>query len=152
MNISTVEGKLQFIYTTDEYDVSREKVVINLTNLARKYLELPYSIEVEFAKLADSSHADTLLNPRFQNRVRLQRTLSSKEVIIPYLHELIHVNQIHKKILVPYRNLVVSWKGKVYNLDKQLSYSEYQSLPWEADVTNRLPSLVSNILHSAGLK
>lgn len=152
MNTLATEGKLQFIYTTDEYDLAREKVVLHLSKLARQYLELPFSIEVEFAKLADSSHADTLLNPRFQNRVRLQRNLSSKEVIVPYLHELIHVNQIHKKILVPYRNYIVSWKGKVYNLEKQLSYEDYQSLPWEVDVTNRLPKLVSNILHSAGIK
>jgi hypothetical protein len=140
-------GKIQFIYNTDTFDGVRETVITNLTIKARKFLELPPSLEVEFKKLPMHMHAETLLNPRFNNRIRLQDILNSKEVIIPYLHELIHINQVYKKILIPRNNSYVSWKNRLYVIQaNQSDPDEWAKLPWEIDVANRLPTLVQNIL------
>lgn len=64
------------------------------------------------------------------------------------LHELIHVNQKHTGILRIARNGTCYWHGiPVTNKSpSDMTFEEYQNLPWEVDVENRLPALLKTVV------
>jgi hypothetical protein len=118
--------------------------------LLRENLDLPREIQIEFKELGDSIYAETSLNPRYSNRITLNSNLEINEIIKPLIHELIHLEQINKGILSKRRNGSYLFEGKVYNIKPNMSYKDYQSLPWEHDVLVREKILHKIILDKLG--
>jgi len=140
---------IRFIYSkVTIVDSKKEKVIQQVFNKAKQFLKLPNAIEVEFSNLQDSVYAETLVNSRFKNRIRLNYNISHIEIIKPALHELIHLEQIYTGKLSSSGNGVYLWEGQhYYHKDlENLSYVDYSNLPWEADVNERLDKLLISIV------
>ena len=140
--------KVRFIYQGSDWLPDQEKVAINLCLRARKIIDLPDEIEVEFVKMPLSVYGETLLYGRFKNRFRINDCLSPKEIIKPVVHELIHIHQVHIGRLKAMRDGTYIWDGRQYkNTDPNLlENSAYRNLPWEQDVENVMDSILNRIL------
>lgn len=140
---------IRYIYTATEPNPKLEKVVSNAVNIIAQKLKLPSSFEIEVVELKDSTYAETLLHPRF-NRIKINSKLDTKELIVPLIHELIHLHQIYVKDLQVKRQGLIFWKGKLYDVKdtSKLSYEEYQNLPWEYDVVEKQKNLLEHLLKS----
>ena len=128
---------VRFIYSGGVYDTDREKVVENLTKCVALIVPLPKNIEIEFKRLSDSIYGETILDPRFPNRIRLSETLTTKEILRPLVHELLHLNQTFTGELSMQRDGSYVWQGKVFRVNtKGMTVGEWEKLPWEQDVAN----------------
>lgn len=141
---------IQFIYSGDRYDSDRELVVTNIINKASLHIELPKKIEIQFTKLSDSVYAEVSLDSRFRNRIKIDENLSPKEVIVPTVHELLHLSQIHTGRLVGRRDGSFLWEGKVHLPIKGIDHRAWKNLPWEVDVAEKQQNLLDKILNSVG--
>lgn len=137
---------IRFIYRGNSYSEPREKIVENIINIARKFIELPEQIEIEFLDLSPAVYGETVLDYRFRNRIRLNENLNTKDIIIPLIHELLHLNQVVCGYLSAKRNGAYVWKKKIYSLGQNYSYNEYKSLPWEMDVAQKQQKLLEKVL------
>jgi hypothetical protein len=137
---------IKFIYSGDKYDKNRELVVINVFRIMRELMDLPENIEVEFRALPGSIYGETLLDNRFKNRIRLHDSLSVKEVIVPLIHELLHLNQVHIGKLSGRRDGSFMWNKKVYAVPKNPTINEWSKLPWEIDVAERENQILLEVL------
>lgn len=139
---------ITFIYTYGKIDRPREKVCFNVFNKLRSILDLPTTLEIEFSNLTDSVYAQTILDYRFKNRIRINSALTAKETIVPLVHELIHIHQIHIGKLAVYRNGMIFWEGNTYNINNMdvMDYKSYLQLPWEVDVANKEKNILAYIL------
>jgi predicted metallopeptidase len=117
--------------------------------IASTIIELPEYIEIEFTKLR-TYYGELLLDPRFKSRIRLDESLSSREVIAPIVHELLHLNQVHTGRLRHARHGVY-WDGKHHDvrLDEK-NHKIYSSFPWEVDVAEKQQKLLEQILETYG--
>lgn len=140
---------IKFIYFGNRYDKSRELVVDNVFRIMSTLVELPENIEVEFRSLPGSIYGETLLDNRFKNRIRLHDGLSSKEVIVPLIHELLHLNQTYTGKLSGRRDGSFMWNKKVYHAPKTPSIEEWSKLPWEIDVAEREKKMLIEVLSKA---
>ena len=137
---------VKFIYNTSIFDINREKVITNIFLLTKKYIELPEYLEIEFKKLNPNIYGETLLDTRFKNRIRLNEDLTCKEVIIPLIHELLHLNQIFVGRLVGRRDGSFIWDKRVYKTSKSPDVREWENLPWEVDVAQKQQKLLEKVL------
>lgn len=140
--------KVQFIYIGDKYDKDRETIVTNVCELASEHLNLPQYIEVEFKSLKDNVHGETILDPRFKNRIRLNENLLAREVIGPLVHELLHLNQTFTGKLSYRRDGNYIWENKPYMVPENPTYNDWSKYPWEVDVVNKQQLLVQKIIES----
>lgn len=138
---------VKFIYNTSIFDINREKVITNIFLLTKKYIELPEYLEIEFKKLNPNIYGETLLDTRFKNRIRLNEDLTCKEVIIPLIHELLHLNQIFVGRLVGNRDGSFIWDKRVYRTGKSPDVREWENLPWEVDVAQKQQKLLEKVLN-----
>ena len=121
----------------------KEKVVQNVFRILRDYLHLPNQIQVQFVCLSEVVFAETVLTTGSNVSVlRINIMLSPEDIIIPLVHELIHLEQINTGKLKKLRTGLIEWEGKKFDLAKL----EYNKHPWEADVDARLPDLLKIIL------
>jgi len=138
---------IKFIYSSDKYDRNRELVVDNIFRIMSTLIELPANIEVEFRALPESVYGETLIDNRYKNRIRLQESLSPKEVIVPLIHELLHLNQTYTGKLSGRRDGSFMWNKKVYHAPKTPSLEEWSKLPWEIDVAEREKQMLVEVLN-----
>lgn len=140
--------KVIFIYSGSKFLPEHEKVATNLCLYASKVIPLPNQIEIEFTTLSNSTYGVSILTHKFQNRFKINESLSVKEIIYPIVHELIHVSQIHTNRLKLLRDGTCVWDKAQYRVidPNTLSYTDYSNLPWEVDVNNRLETVVFSIL------
>jgi hypothetical protein len=131
--------KIRFIYQGDDYNQDREIVSSAICQLLSEELELPETIEIVFATMNESVYGNTLVNPRFKNRININNTLTFNEIPHVLVHELIHLNQITIGRLSSTTNGRFKWDNREYNLD---NYPNYDELPWEKDVVNRQQDLL----------
>lgn len=143
---------IRFIYSGDIYNQEREKVVENLASCVALIVPLPEEIEIEFKKLDPSTYGDLVLDPRFPNRIRLAESLSTREVIRPLVHELLHLNQVFTGRLSSRRDGTYIWEGRPYSVKSVVTIQEWASLPWEQDVTNRLNHTLSKAMNLGIIK
>ncbi len=128
-------------------DIEKAKVATSLCQAASLYIALPDSIIVEFVDLGHNAYGESTLTFNKESKVRINLQLSTKELIYPLVHELLHLNQIHEGRLSVTRFGDCVWEGKTYKLNQsKMSYKEYTRLPWELDVTSREQQLLANIL------
>jgi hypothetical protein len=136
-----------FSYKRSKQNVIKEKVITDLIKMVSEHLKLPDHINVEFLNLHDSCYAETVLEQRTHNLIRINSNLAVNELIKPIVHELIHLHQIHTNQLSVYRDGSINWSGSRYPVPDPtvLKYEDYKKLPWEMDVDQMLPKLLEAI-------
>ena len=137
---------IRFIYSGDKYDTNREKVLTRVIQILSTVLELPPNIEVQFVKLHDSVYGETTVDHRFKNRIKIHEDLSDKESIRPAIHELIHINQMHKGRLSGRRDGSYLWDRRVYPALTSVTHEVWKNLPWEIDVAEKQQKLLEYVL------
>lgn len=137
---------ITFIYLSSYCDKNRESVSNNVFRAVSSYINLPAKIELEFGELGESIYGETLLDVRYKNRIRLHQNLTCKEIIVPFIHELLHLNQIFTGKLAGCRDGSFLWNNKVYQPVKVLSIFEWSRLPWEVDVAEKEQDLLYKVL------
>jgi|LauGreDrversion4_2_1035121.scaffolds.fasta_scaffold01547_20 hypothetical protein len=139
--------KVKFIYKVPFKDESKEKVIYRVCDIISKHISLPEQIEIMFMTLGPSCYGQTVLDPRYKNRVVLNIDLEHRDLIVPTVHELIHLNQIHTKRLGVRRDGKYLWDGQVYAVESpdKMLYKNYKNLPWEQDVAKKQQKLLENL-------
>lgn len=148
---------INFFYRGCNPEVNKEKIITNTCNTAKKYIKLPEELEVEIQNFSSPNYqrqyryvlAETVLDSRLKvNRIRINNDLSQKEIVIPLVHELLHLNQIVEGRLSVYKNGDIFWENKRYQLKDptKSSYDYYENLPWEVDVRAKEKTLLNKIL------
>ena len=128
-------------------DIAKATIAERLCQAAFLYIALPDNIIVEFVDLGHNAYGESTLTFNKESKVRINLQLSTKELIYPLVHELLHLNQMHEGKLSVTRFGDCVWEGKTYKLNQsKMSYKEYTQLPWELDVTSREQQLLANIL------
>lgn len=122
-------------------DGEKHLIIRALCNNVANIIPLPFIIEIEFLNINENTWGGTHLNWKYKNKIVLNNILSLQEIPIVLIHELIHISQLHSGMLVVDRNNKVYWQGRHYEF-VGLSYSEYQNLPWELDVSYRLKKIL----------
>jgi len=138
---------IKFIYTGEIYDRQRELVAENIFRIMSTLLTLPETLELEFRTLSESMYGETLLDPRFKNRIRLHDRLSAKEIIVPLIHELLHMDQVYTGKLAGRRDGSFIWNGKIYNVKHNPTVTEWSKLPWEIDVAEKEKHYLAEVLN-----
>lgn len=127
-------------FVASNVDIKVRAVVQHLGRTAANILSLPDIVHVEFQALNGGVYAQSILSHRFRNRVVLNSHLSATEIMLPFVHELIHVQQQHLGHLKCLPSGVIVWKGQHFSPNDNLSYNDYLALPWECDaVAQQLP-------------
>jgi len=146
-NLMTSENK--FLYIDGRFDSNKEIVLNKVVNVAKQHFKLPDKIIFEMRKLGFSTYGETIVDPRYKNRIKLNIDLGINETVYVLTHEIIHLSQITTGQLAMGRNGSYVWdfgyeipKHKVYNL----SYAEYLQLPWEADVVKKQQFFLEKLL------
>ena len=127
-------------------DIQKEKVATYVCNRLREHLDLPDVIEVEFIQLGPSTYGETVIDFRYPSRIRVNLDLSLTDIVIPIVHELLHLEQIKQNRLTNNRFGDILWENTVYKVKKNLSYRDYLALPWELDVAEKQQKVLKNLL------
>ena len=136
--------KLIFIYKGSVKPPSiYEKFTERVIKLVKTLYVLPDNIEIQFENMGDSVYGMTLLDPRFPNRIRLNQDLSLEEYMLPLTHELIHLHQMFTNRLQSRPGGRIMWDKTLFKVNMlEMSYNEYQQLPWELDVVEKQQKLL----------
>ncbi len=136
--------KLIFIYKGSVKPPSiYEKFTDRVIKLVKTLYVLPDNIEIQFENMGDSVYGMTLLDPRFPNRIRLNQDLSLEEYMLPLTHELIHLHQMFTNRLQSRPGGRIMWDKTLFKVNMlEMSYNEYQQLPWELDVVEKQQKLL----------
>jgi hypothetical protein len=137
---------IRFIYIGSNYDREKEIILEHIFQITRQLLSLPDKIEIEFKQLKHNVYGETLLDRRFKNRIRLHENLDKKESVVPFVHELLHLNQIHLGRLVGRRNGCFVFDKRIYHVSKNPTMEEWKNMPWEIDVANKEKKLLESVL------
>lgn len=147
---------LKFIYPRGyvQADTDQHKEILceKICTLMREYLTLPEEIVIEMSTMSPSVYAETYLHYKNTHRIRLNVQLLINDIVIPLVHELIHLEQFTVgKLMINHEGLYI-WDKQPYNIKlNDLHYGDYLQLPWELDVHNRLPKLLETAFKSSSL-
>lgn len=131
------------------YSSGREFICRKLIDTASTVLSLPDEVQVEFCNLGKSVYGSTSLEYRFRNRIGMNSELLLQEIPAVLVHELIHLHQTYTGILRSNRHGQYFWNNRQIHVPKDISYEEYQRLPWEVDVQERHHKILTEILTKA---
>jgi len=117
-----------------EYEI----IISSFADSVAKVIELPPTVEVCLYPLAPNMHGG--IDRVRTNRIGINYNLLMQDLPLILTHELIHVHQKHKGILKIDSKNNCYWHGifQTNKLPEQMTYEEYENLPWEVDVNNRL--------------
>ena len=125
------------------------KLIQIICDKVEELLHLPTEVDIEFNAMSPSTYGDTMVDYKNQIRIRLNKDLQINDIMIPLVHELIHLHQMHIGQLMITSAGVYVWEKQTYEVDvTQMMYTDYLRLPWEADVTDKQPKLMEEILKS----
>jgi len=125
------------------------KLIQIICDKVEELLHLPTEVDIEFTALSPSTYGDTMVDYKNQIRIRLNKDLQINDIMIPLVHELIHLHQMHIGQLMITSAGVYVWEKQTYEVDvTQMMYTDYLRLPWEADVADKQPKLMEEILKS----
>ena len=128
---------IRFFYKNNKPSYNHEVIITSFSNAVSKIIELPESLEVCLYPLEHNVYGGI---DKFKlNRLGINYNLSLESLPKVLTHELIHINQKHTGKLKIAQNGMYYWYGIPYTkkLPEEMSYEEYQNLPWELDVVNR---------------
>jgi len=114
-----------------------EFMITSLSKAIAKVIELPEIVEVCLYPLANNVYGG--IDRVKVNRIGLNYSLMLEDMPAILTHELIHVHQKHKGILrIDHKNNCY-WHGilQTNKLPEEMTYEEYNNLPWEVDVRNK---------------
>jgi hypothetical protein len=128
-------------------DLNKEKIIRKVCSIVVKKLTLPKTVTIVLKKLEPAIYAETNLQNMNQYRIVINSDLPLSNIIQPLIHELIHLNQIYTGKLVGKRDRYL-WNGIEYKVKNGLAqtFDDYQSMPWELDVNQKLPKLLEFVL------
>ena len=125
------------------------KLIQIICDKVEELLHLPTEVDIEFTAMSPSTYGDTMVDYKNQIRIRLNKALQINDIMIPLVHELIHLHQMHIGQLMITSAGVYVWEKQTYEVDvTQMMYTDYLRLPWEADVADKQPKLMEEILKS----
>jgi hypothetical protein len=136
--------KLTFIYKGSvKPPAIYEKFTDKVISIVKTLYVLPDTIEIQFENMGPSVYGMTMLDPRFPNRIRLNQDLSLEEYLLPLTHELIHLHQMYTNRLQSRQGGRILWDKVLYKVNMlEMSYTDYQQLPWETDVAEKQQKLL----------
>jgi hypothetical protein len=125
------------------------KLIQIICDKVEELLHLPTEVDIEFTAMSPSTYGDTMVDYKNQIRIRLNKDIQINDIMIPLVHELIHLHQMHIGQLMITSAGVYVWEKQTYEVDvTQMMYTDYLRLPWEADVADKQPKLMEEILKS----
>jgi len=136
--------KLTFIYKgSSQPNYIYEKFTDKVIKIVKSIYVLPDNIEVQFETMGKNVYGMTMLDPRFPNRIRLNQDLPLDEYLIPLTHELLHLHQIFTNRLQSRTGGRILWDKTIFKVNMlEMSYNDYQQLPWELDVLEKQKTLL----------
>ena len=137
--------EIKYYYKDNHHSYKHETIITYFSNAICQVIDLPPTLEVCLYDLGPEVYGG--IDMYRVNRIGINYDLSFEEIPKILVHELIHVNQKHSGILKITNNGSCYWHGVYYTNKKpeDMTYEEYNSLPWEIDVQNR----ETKVLHSA---
>ena len=145
--MKTKNTKNTFIYSGSfkppkTYENFINKVIL----IVKKLYVLPDTIEIQFLNMDKNVYGMTMLDPRFPNRIKLNENLSLDELVLPLVHELMHLHQIYTNKLKSRKGGIIIWENQVYKIDTlNMLFDDYQNLPWEVDANQNMQNLLNLI-------
>lgn len=129
--------EIKYYYQNHQYSYKHETIITLFANRVSKIIELPNSLEVCLYPLPNNVYGGIDMN--HINRIGINYDLPLELIPKILTHELIHVNQKHTGILTIKSNGMCYWHGIPYTkkLPEEMSYEEYNNLPWELDVAKK---------------
>ena len=116
-----------------EYEV----IITSFSIAVSKVIELPEIVEVCLYPLANNVYGG--IDMVRINRIGINYNLLLQDIPLILTHELIHVHQKHKGYLrIDHKNNCY-WHGifQSNKMPEDMTYEEYENLPWEIDVRNK---------------
>ena len=143
--------QVKFYYKNCQKNHLIETVINSIVDSVSSLIELPNLLEICLYDLPTEVYGG--IDKNIYYRIGLNNTLQPHEIPTILVHELIHVNQRHTKLL-EIRNGIYYWRGIPYYNDApdKIDYNEYKSCPWEIDVDNRVNKLLTEALELANVK
>lgn len=139
----------KLVFLPDNIKSNVVAVLQHLFVYAQKILELPAQIEVQLMPLPGGEYARSHLSYRFRNRIVLNSDLSEREIMLPFIHELIHQQQAHQGWLSTLPSGTVVWKRQHYPYDPHCTWEQYINLPWEIDAFSQHGTVLKKCLELA---
>lgn len=137
---------IKFFYQNNQHSYKKEVIITSFANAVAKVIELPDTLEVCLYPLDENVYGG--IDRNRVNRLGINYDLPLD--MLPHIltHELIHVHQKHTGILRITPNGMCYWHGIPYTKQspEEMSYEDYQNLPWELDVVNRQQKIFSDAL------
>jgi len=141
--------QLKFIVPQEDAYAIKCKIASSICEGVSALMSLPDSLTIEFVAMPSNVYGDSTLDNKSNKLVRLNSQLRVNDLMIPLVHELIHVNQMHEGKLMITHDGIFIWDTVPYELNlEDIHYKDYQMLPWEADVRHRQPKLLEELLKS----
>jgi hypothetical protein len=146
-----VATQVKFYYRNTHKTHLIETVITSIVDAVSTLIELPNSLEICLYDLPNEVYGGVDKNIYY--RIGINSTLQANEIPTILVHELIHVNQRHTKLL-EIKQGVYYWRGIPYynKPPDQIDYDEYKNCPWEIDVDNRVNKLLTEALELANKK
>jgi hypothetical protein len=138
--------EIKFFYQNSTRNNQYEAIITSFSNLLCELIELPNEIEVCIYPLANNVYGGIDVNR--VNRVVISSQLMLQDIPRILTHELIHVSQKHTNLLTITPKKVCCWRGVPYTnkSPEEMTFEEYQNLPWEVDVQTRELKLLQEAL------
>lgn len=137
---------IKFFYKNNQHSYKHEIIITSFADAIAKVIQLPPSIEVCLYELGPNVYGGI---DRFNmGRFGINYSLSYQDIPKILVHELIHVNQKFTGTLEIRSNGVYYWHGIPYTkvLPEDMSYEDYQNLPWELDVQHRQSKVLQDAM------
>jgi hypothetical protein len=137
---------VRFFYQDGKQRHQHEAVVRGFAAAVAKVISLPPLLEVCLYDLGHNVYGG--IDMYRINRVGINLNVPLEQLPKILTHELIHVHQKHTGVLKILRDGASYWHGILITktMPEDMPYEEYESLPWELDVTNRLDKVFSEAL------
>ena len=141
--------QLKFIVPQKDAYAIKCKIARSICEGMSALMSLPDSLTIEFVAMPSNVYGDSTLDNKSNKLIRLNSQLRVNDLMIPLVHELIHVNQMYEGKLMITEDGIFIWDTVPYEVDlKNIYYKDYQMLPWEADVRHRQPKALQELLKS----
>jgi hypothetical protein len=133
----------------DDNDANKCKIAQAICENMSRYMLLPDELTIEFTSMPNNVYGDSTLDNKSKKYIRLNSMLRVVDLMIPLVHELIHVNQMHEGKLMITHDGIFIWDTVPYEVNlNDIHYKDYQMLPWEVDVRQRQPKVLQELLKS----